>query len=310
MAQQSFPVIEQNMNADQWKSVTLGIGDGILDEGGNPYAVTASNQTDQVTVSVDSKKGYAHAIVRGFYHKMDAPVQLPVPAVSTTTTYTVALKYDPTSTTSPVTLGIWTSLDRSNGRYYLVICQITRQPNQLLTNAKFTPYTPNITPKIQVDYKDNLPDPSTVLWGTEATCWRENSRYRATWNRWSPIGGLRVPTLGMGGWDQTLATDGILAQATDGGWDCRLTGLAARAAYAYTIKSWSTIGTILPAAYRPKATQYSVGLYGDNPIRTALDVNGQILIAPMGTGSLSISQGWSVTFNFAWFAPMNPTTAI
>ena len=37
MAEESFPVVEQPMSADQWQSVTLGIGNGILDEGGFPY---------------------------------------------------------------------------------------------------------------------------------------------------------------------------------------------------------------------------------------------------------------------------------
>lgn len=310
MTEQSFPVIEQPMTDDQWKSVTLGIGDGILDEGGNPYRVERSNTGDKVTVQTDSFKGFNHAILRGFYHKMDAPIDLSVPAVSKDTTYWIALRYDPTNSTEPVKLGVWTSLDKSNGKYYLIICSLTRKVNQLLTDASLTTYLPKITPSIQVDYPENLPDPNTMLWGTQAQCWRTNQRFRASWDRWVPVGGQRVSAWAMQGWKTGYATWDILARPTEGGWDCSMVGGATRTAETYTIRDWSVIGTALPGEWRPSTNQYTTGLYRTTPVGVQLNNSGQILVSPLNGGSLTIARDFAVTFSFNWFAAVNPTVAL
>ena len=168
MAEESFPVVEQPMSADQWRSVTLGIGSGVLDEGGAPYRlVGVSNANNTVTVAVDSITGYAHAILRGFYHKIDANVTLSVPAVTAKTTYYVALQYDP-ERTAPVVLDVFTSLDRSGGKDYHVLHTIVRQPNQLLTDAVRTKTDVKVTPSLLVDEYASLPPADSVLYGT--TC--------------------------------------------------------------------------------------------------------------------------------------------
>ena len=168
MAEESFPVVEQPMSAEQWRSVTLGIGSGVLDEGGAPYRlVNVSNANNTVTVAVDSITGYAHAILRGFYHKIDANVTLSVPAVTAKTTYYVALQYDP-ERTAPVVLDVFTSLDRSGGKDYLVLHEIVRDPNQLLTDAARTKVDTKVTPTVTVDTYDALPDPGSVLYSTLA----------------------------------------------------------------------------------------------------------------------------------------------
>lgn len=308
MAEQSFPVIEKPLTDDQWKSVTLGIGDGILDEGGNPYRVTLSNTGDNVTVETDTLKGFNHAILRGFYHKMDAPVTLHVPAVTSDTTYYVGLQYDPTREI-PVKLGVWTNLDYSSNKYYMLVAEIRRRPNQLLTDARLTMRRPKITPTIQVDREEDLPDPNRVLWGTRAVVWRENKEFRASWNRWSPIGGRRVALWGMQGWTLYSPSGGILVQPTDGGWQCHANGSLLRAAETFTIKEWSVAGTILGAEWHPSCSYFGVGVYGDQPIQTQLSNNGQVLIKPMSGGSLDITQGYAFSFDFTWFTPMNPDTA-
>ncbi|WP_443095024.1 hypothetical protein [Rothia koreensis] len=308
MAEQSFPVIEQPLTDDQWKSVTLGIGDGILDEGGNPYRVERSNTGDTITVQTDSSKGFNHAILRGFYHKMDAPVTLSVPAVSTDTTYWVALKYDPTNSTEPVKLGVWTSLDKANGKYYLIICSLTRKANQLLTDASLTTYRPRITPLMQVDYPENLPDPNSVLWGTQVQCWRTNQRFRASWGRWVPVSGQRVDAWAMPGWTTRYSTWDILARPTEGGWDCTMTGTAFRTAETYTIRDWSVIGLPVPDEWRPATNQYTTGLCQTTPIGVQLNNNGQIKVMPLNGGSLTIANGVDVNFSFNWFTKVDPNT--
>lgn len=169
MAEESFPVIEKPLSAEQWRSVTLGIGSGVLDEGGFPYSLAnISNQDNTVQVTVSSTQGYAHAIVHGFYHKIDAPVTLSVPAVSSPTTYYIALQYDPLREELPVKLDAYTSLDRSQGKQYVVLHEIDREPDQLLTDAVRRFVRPRVAPTIIVSRPRELPDPSTVLWGTTA----------------------------------------------------------------------------------------------------------------------------------------------
>lgn len=308
MAEQSFPVIEKPLTDDQWKSVTLGIGDGILDEGGNPYRVTLSNAGDNVTVETDTLKGFNHAILRGFYHKMDEPVTLHVPAVTSDTTYYVGLQYDPTRDV-PVKLGVWTSLDYSSHKHYLVIAEIMRKPNQLLTDARLTMRRPRITPTIQVDREEDLPDPNRVLWGTRAVVWRENKEFRASWNRWSPIGGRRVALWGLPGWSFTSASGGMLVQPTSDGWECKANATVQRAAESYTIREWSVVGTIIGAEWRPSCSYFGVGVYWDQPIQIQLDNVGRVQIKPMDGASLNITQGFSFSFDFTWFVPMDPNTA-
>lgn len=169
MAETSFPVVEQPLTADQWRSVTLGIGSGVLHEGGFPYNLAnINNATNTVEVTVSSTQGYAHAIVHGFYHMIDAPVTLSVPAVTTPTTYYIALQYDPLREQLPVTLAAFTSLDRSQGKEYVVLHEIDRVADQLLTDAVRRYVRPRVAPTIIVSRPRELPDPSTVLWGTTA----------------------------------------------------------------------------------------------------------------------------------------------
>lgn len=166
MAEESFPVVEQPMSAGQWKSVTLGIGNGVLDEGGNPYRVeSVSNSGNTVTVKVDRSTGYAHAILNGFYHKIDADVVLSIPAVTSTTTYRIVLEYAPDRSV-PVQLKAVTSLDYSSGKNYILLHTIRRAANQLLTDATIVNYRPKIGPTVVVDSADLLPPVEHVMWGT------------------------------------------------------------------------------------------------------------------------------------------------
>ena len=171
MAEESFPVIEKPLSADQWQSVTSGIGDGVLDEGGSPYTlVNISNASNTAEVSVSSSKGYAHAILKGFYHKIDANLTLDIPAVTAATTYYVALQYDPVRATNgdlPVKLDAYTSLDRSQGKEYLVLYEIDRAPNQLLTDAPRRWVRARVSPSIVVSRGRELPNSAhTMRWAT------------------------------------------------------------------------------------------------------------------------------------------------
>ena len=96
MVESSFPMRNTPMSDEEWKLVTLGVGSGVLNEGGDPYRLTnINNATNQVTVNVSTQTGLAQAIVAGFYHRLDAPVVLDVPAVTKATTYWIVLEYSP-----------------------------------------------------------------------------------------------------------------------------------------------------------------------------------------------------------------------
>lgn len=172
MAEESFPMRDEPMTDEQWKQVTLGIGSGVLNEGGDPYRLTnINNATNQVTVNVSATTGLAQAIVAGFYHRIDAPVVLDVPAVTATTNYWIVLEYSPLrleQSEPPVQLKVVTALDTTSGRQYLVLHKIYRKANQLLTDADRRSVKPRIAPLLQVRDESELPEPETVIRGTVA----------------------------------------------------------------------------------------------------------------------------------------------
>lgn len=172
MAEESFPMRDEPMTDEQWKQVTLGIGNGVLNEGGDPYRLTnINNATNQVTVNVSTTTGLAQAIVAGFYHRIDAPVVLDVPAVTAVTTYWIVLEYSPLrleNSEPPVQLKVVTALDTTSGRQYLVLHKIYRRPNELLTNASIRSVKPRVAPTLQVRDESELPEPETVIRGTVA----------------------------------------------------------------------------------------------------------------------------------------------
>lgn len=164
MAEQSYPIVEQPMSAEQWKSVTLGIGDGVLDEGGSPYTYrNASNVDNTAEIGVSTSKGTATAILKGHYHLIDEPVRISLPAVTVATTYYVALQYDPFRTEMPVKLVVVTSLDRSQGKEYLVLYEVDREPNQLLTDAARRWVRPRISPVLTVSRGRELPNSAHAM---------------------------------------------------------------------------------------------------------------------------------------------------
>ena len=173
MAEESFPMRDEPMTDEQWKQVTLGIGNGVLNEGGDPYRLTnINNATNQVTVNVSTQTGLAQAIVAGFYHRIDAPVVLDVPAVTKATTYWIVLEYSPLrleSSEPPVQLKvIKDALDFSQGKQYLVLHKFYRRPNELLTDANYRSLKPRIAPLLQVRDTSELPEPGEVIRGTVA----------------------------------------------------------------------------------------------------------------------------------------------
>ncbi|WP_181272839.1 hypothetical protein [Brevibacterium oceani] len=180
----SYPVVNQPMNDEMWQYVTLGLGDGVLDEGGQPYWLRGrENENDTVKITVSTTRNTAQALLRGFYHRLTEDKTFTVQAVSTTTTYHFCLTYDPAATTTsggPISLQMYAGEPPTTmGRFHIVLWKLTRTPSQLLTSATVERVRPKITPVITVDTSDHMPSANNVLWGTRCLVDDIKAEYRA-----------------------------------------------------------------------------------------------------------------------------------
>jgi len=181
----SYPVVNQPMNDEMWSYVTLGLGDGVLDEGGQPYwMVGRENVNNTVRITVSNTKGTAQALLRGFYHRLTQDKIFTVPGVSSATTFHFCLTYDPTAATTPggpISLQMYAGTPpTSQGRFHIVLWRLVRSPNQLLTDAKVERVRPKITPMITVDKESDMPDANTVLHGTRCVVTATMQEFRST----------------------------------------------------------------------------------------------------------------------------------
>lgn len=308
MAETSFPVLEKPLSDVQWKTVARAFGTGVMDEGGNPYNLTnLSNINNTATIAVDTRVGYNHAVVSGFYHKMDTPVTVSLPAVSSTTTYYVALRYDPTDKAMPVKLVAVTSLDTSGGKEYLVLWEVTRNANQLLTDSARVKKRPIISPTLVVDTPSALPASTSVLWGTRAFSQQTGQEFRASYTSWVEIGPHRVNLLAMPGWDMRQLTGGISVIPTQGGRFCSARFSLRRLADAYTLNQafnnqGTTLGTLIPAGYRPTENVHFLCNSGDRFFEGFIASSGVIQLRSInGPHRIEVNNGFTISVE--WFVP-------
>lgn len=308
MSEESFPVLEKPMTDAQWKSVARAFGTGVLDEGGNPYnLINLNNATNQGTIAVDTKTGFNHAVVSGYYHKQTANISINIPAVTAPTTYYIVLMYDPADKAKPVKLVRVTSLDRRGGKDYLVLWEVRRQPNQLLTDAVRTKKRPIVVPSIMVDNPSALPAADSVLWGTRAFAQQTGQEFRASYTSWVQIGPHTVGLLGMGGWDMRQLTGGISVVPSQNGRQCSARFSIRRTAAAYTLPTafnsqGTTLGTLLPEGYRPTENIHFLCNSGDRLFEGFLAPNGSIQLRSIG-GPHHIAVDNGFTIAVSWFVP-------
>lgn len=323
MAEQSYPILEQPLTDKQWKSVTLGIGNGVLDEGGGPYTISLSNTNDTATIGVDKNTKYAHAIVSGFYHKIDSPMQLRIPPVSSVTKYTIGLCYDPLNASSPVTLKVVTGLlDYSNDKQWVVLHEITRRPNTVLTESEVVTLKPSIAPRINCNSFAALPSPEYTIVGTTAF----TSSDSATW-RLSGEGGAKVwrriagdyytSASAMPNWSFRSSFPGnIHVQPGHNENLCTIAGqlIHLGADTPISALNWSKLGNIIPAALRTSRAMDihvpAVYQHGSDGIKTCiirLDfLTGDISIIPENKSELTIRTGCAISFQASWAVPRTP----
>lgn len=290
MAEESYPVVEQPVSAAQWSTMAQAGGDGIIDRGNWPFwpgVVSSANNTVTIKPSrYKSKSGPAsgtqagEAVLSGFYYRMTTDMVLTIPAVTTDTTYWVALQYDPlrgSSAGGPIKLGVFKgALDRTQGKTYLVLWSVTRKNNQTLQDAwgaASQQYRPRVSPQLTVSAVDHLPTETETLVDTCAFVRDTGTTWRADPDgvggiKWARSENTRILDFQfMGGWDLTGSpTGGIVFQHTrEGRTFCTAEVMMTRVVAAFPLgTSWKELATIIPAGAR------SVGV--NNPVNRIIRV--------------------------------------
>lgn len=268
--EESFPVVNKPLTGEQWSSVTTAFGNGTIDEGTGDYRVTLDNASNTVSVEPPSQTSFVHATVGGYYHRVYGRVTLPCPPVTTTTTYILAIVLDPLrQDTEPVKLELFKApITYSGGRKYVVLTEITRRPNELLSQATVKMKKPSIAPTITVQEVAGLPDAKTQPFGTMAYVNSERSLYRRSavggsgdvWAR--VIGARQTPVLGMPGWSLAPISPnnaGIITTPITEGFYCQFSGILRREAFDYTV-GWemSNLGVLIPEPLRTKTYRETI----------------------------------------------------
>lgn len=268
--EESFPVVNKPLTGEQWSSVTTAFGNGTIDEGTGDYRVTLDNASNTVSVDPPTPTTFAHATVGGYYHRVYGRVTLPCPPVTTTTTYVLAIVLDPLrQATEPVKLELFKApITYSGGRKYVVLAEITRRPNELLSQATVKMKKPSIAPTITVQDVAGLPDAKTQPFGTMAYVNSERSLYRRSavggsgevWAR--VIGSRQTQAQGMPGWSLQSSSPnnvGVVTTPITEGFFCQFSGVLGRVAFGYTVgMEWSNLGVIIPEPLRTKTYRETI----------------------------------------------------
>lgn len=267
-AQVSFPKVNAPLTAEEWASVTLGIGNGTLDEGTGNYRVTFDDALDQCIISPPAGSGYAHAIVAGFYHHLYRAVRVSLPPVTKKTTYIVTLTFDPAKADStPVSIGAYTNaLDNTGGKKHVVLVEVDREPSQVLSQAKKRFYSQRIAPMIDMQEAVSLPPANQQVFGTMAYVNKERALYRASLvngqdgAKWAHVlGTTSVSPLGMPGWEKSDRSPnqyGFWATPVPEGFKIECSLVFKRSAFDYVVGGdWNVLGYFIPE--RLRTVQYS-----------------------------------------------------
>lgn len=166
----SYPIVNQGISASMWQTIAAGMGNGVISWGGGPYEITDLRNTDDTAkVNVSAITGTADGLLAGFYHRLLESMRVSLPAVSETTTYYICLTYDPlreSAPDGPVSIQVWRGgPPESQGKRHIIISEVRREPDQLLTDAAVTRRRPTISPTQWVLREAHKPDPATQLWG-------------------------------------------------------------------------------------------------------------------------------------------------
>lgn len=180
----SFPVANQGITQEQFRLMNLGQANGVIhgDNGvvnDNPNSTgyryyldghSSDSETNQRNTLILRAGTSAEAIVEGFYHRLTEDMELPFPAVTTTTLYRVTLTYDPRKfKTSPVNIEVWNGEPpTAHGQIHVLLHTVERKANQLLSQATITRFRQYTAGLVSVQNSSQLPDVDSVPAGTLA----------------------------------------------------------------------------------------------------------------------------------------------
>ena len=178
-AEYSFPVASQGITQHQYTQMNLGTGNGILHRYPETYYIEThptdaeTNARNTLLLKVtrhDVEGAVAEASIEGFYHRLTETIEIPIPAVTTSTQFYVTITYDPRKfKTNPAKIEVWqNSLPTQSGLKHIILGRVDRAPNQVLTQAYIRRMRQYASPVISVPYETTLPPAEDFLHGTIA----------------------------------------------------------------------------------------------------------------------------------------------
>jgi hypothetical protein len=180
----SFPVVGQGVSSEMFQQISRAAGTGVFvqhdAEGAqSPYRLTGmpggdaeTNAQNTMMLRTSNVTGRSEAAISGFFHTQTEDMVISFPPVTTSTTYYLALTYDPRreeEESGPIRIEVHANdLPTTHRRKHIVLYTVRREPNQLLTQATITRTLPWLGHVINVWSYDDLPEPTSVEYGTLA----------------------------------------------------------------------------------------------------------------------------------------------
>ena len=129
-----------------------------------------TNQRNTLILRPATNTGQAETASNGFFHVLTDTMELPFPAVTSSTTYHVCVTYDPRLfKTTPLKIEVYPGTPpTSEGRDHVVLFTVQRQVDQLLSQAVIGRVNQWLGHVINAWSYKELPDPTHVEYGTLA----------------------------------------------------------------------------------------------------------------------------------------------
>ena len=184
--EESFPIVDEPMNDEQWAHLAKAYGSGVISYGGAPYRYSNVDDVNNTMIihAADDEGRESGAVLEGFAHRMMDNVTVKVPAVSVATDYVIGLQYDPLRERNPIKLGCFERpLDVTQGKKYIPIWEGRRNPSTVLSSVTWNTARSRISPTTTVARERYLPDPrhSGLMWGTICYTYRDREWFQLQW---------------------------------------------------------------------------------------------------------------------------------
>lgn len=177
----SYPVANQGITQTQFRNMMRALGKGTITQHNEDTAQSSyrleghgsdseTNQRNTLILRPATNTGQAETASNGFFHVLTDDMELPFPAVTSSTTYHVCVTYDPRLfKTDPLKIEVYPGTPpTSDGRDHVVLFTVERRPNQLLSQAEIGRVNQWLGHVINAWSYNELPDPTHVEYGTLA----------------------------------------------------------------------------------------------------------------------------------------------